>query len=50
MPGTFTYTPAAGTVLNAGQGQTLSAVFSPTDSTDYLSVNAQAVLNVTPAR
>jgi RHS repeat-associated protein len=49
VPGTFAYTPAAGTVLHAGQGQTLSAVFSPADSTDYLSVNAQAVLNVTPA-
>ena len=35
MPGTFTYTPAAGTVLKAGTGQTLSVSFTPTDTTDY---------------
>ena len=49
VPGTFVYTPAAGTVLHAGQAQALSALFTPTDMTDYLSVTAQAVLNVTPA-
>ena len=49
VPGTFAYTPAAGTVLQVGQGQTLSALFTPTDMTDYLSVTAQAVLNVAPA-
>ncbi len=34
VAGTFVYTPAAGTVLNAGT-QTLSVTLNPTDSTDY---------------
>ena len=29
VPGTFTYTPAAGTVLGAGNNQTLSVTFTP---------------------
>ena len=36
VPGTFTYTPGGGTVLNVGK-YTLSATFTPTDSADYLS-------------
>jgi pimeloyl-ACP methyl ester carboxylesterase len=36
VPGTFTYTPAAGTVLSAG-AQTLSVTFTPNDSIDYAS-------------
>ena len=35
VPGTFAYSPAAGTVLQAGSGQTLSVTFTPTDTTDY---------------
>ena len=35
VAGTFTYTPAAGTVLDAGNGQTLSVTFTPTDTVDY---------------
>ena len=38
VQGTFTYTPAAGTVLGAGNDQTLSVSFAPTDSTDYTDV------------
>ena len=34
-PGTFTYTPAAGTILNAGAAQTLSVNFVPDDTADY---------------
>jgi len=34
IPGTFAYTPAASTVLNAGS-QTLSVKFTPTDYTDF---------------
>jgi hypothetical protein len=34
VPGTFVYTPAAGTVLAQGN-QTLSVTFTPTDTTDY---------------
>ena len=37
VPGTFAYTPAAGTVLNAGAGQTLSVTFTPTDTANYTS-------------
>ena len=39
VAGTFTYTPAAGTVLTAGT-KTLSATFAPTDSTDYTTATA----------
>jgi hypothetical protein len=46
VPGTFVYTPAAGTVLSVGQGQTLSATFTPTDSTDYSSVTTTTTINV----
>ena len=49
MAGTFVYNQPAGTVLNAGQGQTLSATFTPTDTADYTSVTATASINVTPA-
>ncbi|MEO6923393.1 MAG: Ig-like domain repeat protein, partial [Bryocella sp.] len=46
VPGIFTYTPALSTVLAAGP-QTLSVTFTPTDATDYNSVNATVVLTVT---
>ncbi len=36
VPGSFMYNPAAGAVLAAGTQQ-LTAVFSPTDATDYSS-------------
>ena len=49
VPGTFAYSPAAGTVLDAGQGQTLSVTFTPTDSIDYPTVNATATINVPQA-
>lgn len=35
VAGTFTYTPPAGTVLQAGANQTLSATFAPTDTATY---------------
>ena len=35
VAGTFVYTPASGTVLNAGAGQTLSVTFTPTDTANY---------------
>ena len=47
VAGTFTYTPAAGTVLKAGT-QTLSAVFAPTDGT-YSAATATVQLTVNPA-
>ncbi len=44
VPGTFVYTPPAGTVLSAGT-QTLSVAFTPTDTTDYLP--ASMTVNIT---
>ena len=49
IPGTFAYTPAAGTVLAAGLGQTLSATFTPTDAVDYTSATTSTTLNVVAA-
>lgn len=46
IPGTFTYTTAAGDVLSAGLGQTLSASFTPEDTADYNSTTATATINV----
>jgi hypothetical protein len=46
VPGTFTYSPAAGTVLAPGQHQALGVVFTPTDGTDYTVVGATAYINV----
>src|SRR6201996_85406 len=48
VPGSFVYSPAAGTVLAAGTQQ-LTAVFSPTDTTDYASATAHASLVVNGA-
>ena len=46
VPGTFTYTPAAGTVLGVGNNQTLSVSFVPSDTTDYANAAATATINV----
>src|SRR5262249_45148795 len=46
VPGTFVYTPAAGTVLAPGQHQALGVVFTPTDTTDYNVAGATAYINV----
>src|SRR5213075_50548 len=35
VPGTFTYTPAAGQVLSAGSNQPLTVHFVPTDAANY---------------
>jgi hypothetical protein len=48
VPGTFVYTPAAGTVLAAGW-QTLSVTFIPTDLADYSPAEAMVSLTVNPA-
>ena len=47
--GEFTYTSTAGTVLGAGDGQAEAVTFTPSDETDYSSVSASVVVNVTPA-
>jgi hypothetical protein len=46
--GTFTYTPSAGTVLGAGS-QTLSVLYTPSDTTDYTTASAQVTLTVNQA-
>jgi hypothetical protein len=48
VPGTFTYTPSAGTVLSAGS-HVLSVSFSPTDSTDYATLTSTSSINVAQA-
>ena len=48
VPGTFVYTPAAGTVLKAGK-QTLSATFTPTDTKTYSAATASVQLTVNQA-
>ena len=48
VPGTFSYSPAAGAVLSAGR-QTLSATFTPSDTTDYSIAGATATLTVAKA-
>lgn len=40
------YSPVAGTVLNAGNGQTLSVTFVPTDTANFATVNATTTINV----
>ncbi len=49
VPGKFAYTPAAGEVLAAGT-HTLSAIFTPTDTTDYAAVQATVPLTVAKAK
>ncbi len=48
VSGTFSYSPAAGTVLTAGT-QTLTATFTPTDTTDYTPATATVTLTVNQA-
>jgi hypothetical protein len=45
VPGTFVYSPAAGTILAAGPYM-LTAQFTPTDTTDYTTATAQVPLTV----
>lgn len=48
VAGTFVYSPAAGTLPGVGTDM-LTAVFTPTDSTDYRSVTTSTTLNVSQA-
>ena len=47
-PGTFTYTPASGTVLNIGT-HTLHVDFTPTDTTNYANASKDVSIIVTKA-
>jgi hypothetical protein len=49
VPGTFLYTPPAGTVLPAGT-QTLSVIFTPTDTLDYTPASGSVTIVVTQAQ
>ena len=49
VPGTYTYTPAAGTILGAGNNQTLSVAFTPSDAADYTTASATVTINVLQA-
>lgn len=46
VPGTFVYEPPAGTILNAGDGQTLSVYFTPDDAVNYNNASASVTINV----
>ena len=49
VPGSWAYSPAAGTVLAAGAGQTLSVTFTPTDTVTYNSATATVAITVLKA-
>ena len=46
VPGTFSYTPAAGAILRAGVN-TLSVTFTPTDTSDYTTATATTTITIT---
>lgn len=48
VPGTFSYSPASGAVLDAGMGQVLNTTFTPTDTDTYNPVRGLAHINVLP--
>ena len=49
VPGVLTYTPPATAVLNAGNAQTLSVNFVPTDTTNYNNASKNVSINVLKA-
>ncbi|HEX7827796.1 MAG TPA: hypothetical protein VF477_23090, partial [Mycobacterium sp.] len=49
VPGSFTYTPASGTVLGAGAAQTLSVSFTPNDAVNYATATKTVTIDVTKA-
>src|SRR5205085_6136104 len=49
VAGTFVYTPASGTVLNAGLAQTLSVTFTPADGANYTTATATVTIDVARA-
>jgi hypothetical protein len=54
VAGAFSYTPPAGTILPAGNGQTLSVLFTPSNTEAYTTASKSVTINVqaaaTPAR
>jgi len=47
VAGTFTYTPAAGTLLNVGANQVLSATFVPSDTASYATPGSPVTTTIT---
>ena len=45
----LSYNPASGTILSAGQSQTLNTIFTPTDTVNYTTASASVSINVTQA-
>ena len=50
VPGSATFTTDAGKVLNAGDGQSESVTFTPTDTVDYTTVSTTVIVNVAPGQ
>lgn len=46
VPGSFSYTPSAGTVLSVGNNQALQTTLTPTDSANYTTSTATVHINV----
>lgn len=49
VAGTFVYTPASGTLLNAGMNQSLSVVFTPADAANFNTATKGVTINVRAA-
>src|SRR5207247_11342558 len=49
VAGSLVYSPAAGTVLNAGNNQTLHVDFTPTDTANYNGTSKDVAINVLKA-
>jgi cyclophilin family peptidyl-prolyl cis-trans isomerase len=49
VAGTYSYSPALGTVLPTDDGQTLSVIFTPTDTADYTTAPATTTIDVAKA-
>ena len=49
LPGTMAYTPAAGTILDAGANRILKSVFTPADTNSFPSVTTSVALTVSMA-
>ena len=49
VPGTYNYSSPAGTVLSAGNNQSLSVTFTPSDTNSFLPVTTNVTINVSPA-
>jgi uncharacterized protein (TIGR02145 family) len=47
QPGTFIYTPPAGTKLNEGANQDLKVDFTPTDTINYNTASNMVIINIT---